>query len=849
MLLSLFKLAMIVSLLIGAVCIETKDSPVKDKAGVESPERRNAVLKEESIDNHEDFLVQKRQSSKHNRYSNDQDPRSRRCSAERRTSRAGVKDLANKMAKDALKSPKMQETMNKLSRVASKPHGTLIATVKVPVPRKSGVKKSRSEQKHDRHKGRRKSKSKRHHRRYKNGHGWKGGSSKRTSDSGRDINSLTKDLSRKEKSLIKCNQAVPDKSPATPKSNVKITHVEDSDYIDFSSPVNTESLVSSKLPENESPVKLHDDERMIDKLMRTTTRDPLKKSPGDQGIEYSDYYSDNDVLEDLAANKIPMQIARSRNSNDRFARETANFTSHRRVDRHVPPQHRNHVARRKNFKYPGKAAKRSFHGYPTRRFVGSNRFLRTDDSRSKDDQYEHLDPMYSVNTDENQQPKQEDPDVFQNEDTSDDDGSNDVQQQNPEQFNYLTQYEVPQEGDFGSMNEAAVPQESMDFPQDENSQLPERFDSPDMQNIENYQPGDTSLQVENFDQNFMNQPRIENVDPSMENINGGYEVQSPSYPVQSYGNLEETQDVGKDVSMQSTNNLPHSNSAMDQPLGKILKSLGINIDADSGDKNQNANLENGNSEKMKVPVLYPDSLERPEEHAPSYLKHGAKAEINRNEVIEKNRAMQSRNGMVGHSRRHSLQNDNQFLPYTDSPAHHMNISIAVQDTKEIATQILDTIMEELEELKLDRSKNNKREGSWSTAQAGVKLDMRVANRTIIVTVSELATPRFHESLLNGTWNVSGHAPFKRGSPFTLIATDNNTKSIAVFVGACRVCQGVDTIAGVWSVARQPKDCRDFQVATSVFNDIFRKTKLSSLRENHNSTGSENGALNHEKRKS
>lgn len=60
--------------------------------------------------------------------------------------------------------------------------------------------------------------------------------------------------------------------------------------------------------------------------------------------------------------------------------------------------------------------------------------------------------------------------------------------------------------------------------------------------------------------------------------------------------------------------------------------------------------------------------------------------------------------------------------------------------------------------------------------------MRVVNRTIIVTLSDLASPRLHESLLNGTWNVSGHVPFKRGSPFTLIATNNNTNSIAVFVG-------------------------------------------------------------------
>lgn len=73
-------------------------------------------------------------------------------------------------------------------------------------------------------------------------------------------------------------------------------------------------------------------------------------------------------------------------------------------------------------------------------------------------------------------------------------------------------------------------------------------------------------------------------------------------------------------------------------------------------------------------------------------------------------------------------------------------------------------------------------GSWSTTQAGVKLDMRVVNRTIVVTVSNFTSSRLQESLLNETWNVSGHVPFKRGLPFTLIATHNYTNSIAVFVG-------------------------------------------------------------------
>jgi len=44
---------------------------------------------------------------------------------------------------------------------------------------------------------------------------------------------------------------------------------------------------------------------------------------------------------------------------------------------------------------------------------------------------------------------------------------------------------------------------------------------------------------------------------------------------------------------------------------------------------------------------------------------------------------------------------------------------------------------------------------------------------------------------------------------------------------CRVCQGIDTIVGVWTIARSPQDCREFQIATNIYNDIFHRTKLSS----------------------
>lgn len=73
-------------------------------------------------------------------------------------------------------------------------------------------------------------------------------------------------------------------------------------------------------------------------------------------------------------------------------------------------------------------------------------------------------------------------------------------------------------------------------------------------------------------------------------------------------------------------------------------------------------------------------------------------------------------------------------------------------------------------------------GSWVTNKAGVRLDMKVLNKSIIVTLANLIPQPLHEGLLNTTWNVTGHAPFRHGAPFSLLAYDNHTKTLAIFVG-------------------------------------------------------------------
>ncbi|XP_046753137.1 uncharacterized protein LOC124416253 [Diprion similis] len=186
---------------------------------------------------------------------------------------------------------------------------------------------------------------------------------------------------------------------------------------------------------------------------------------------------------------------------------------------------------------------------------------------------------------------------------------------------------------------------------------------------------------------------------------------------------------------------------------------------------------------------------------------------------------------------------NVVLPATSSPASFTpkpctpepgNVTLKANETKAVASQILNEIIDELEELKLENPKDERKEGlpcrltgSWVTTRAGVRIDMEVTNHSVRASLDHLTPPPISEGLLNVTWNVTGFAPFQRGGPFTLLATDNHTKTLAVFVGACKVCQGIDTIEGSWTVSREPRDCRDFQMSSSIFNEMFRRTRLFS----------------------
>jgi len=91
---------------------------------------------------------------------------------------------------------------------------------------------------------------------------------------------------------------------------------------------------------NHSPLEHHwkingtlANENMIERLMRTTTKDP-KKHPGDQGIEYSEYYNDNSAEPSKTQSKRDETMF----ENDRIIRQTANnsiFNNFNKFDDHL----------------------------------------------------------------------------------------------------------------------------------------------------------------------------------------------------------------------------------------------------------------------------------------------------------------------------------------------------------------------------------------------------------------------------------------------------------------------------------------------------------------------------------
>ncbi|XP_024939512.1 uncharacterized protein LOC107266474 isoform X2 [Cephus cinctus] len=658
-------------------------------------------------------------------------------------------------------------------------------------------------------------------------------------------------------------------------------------------------------------------ESMIAKLMKTTTRDPRKKSPGDQGVEYSEYYSEGDILNDPPVNKIESKDDdTSKNSRSRLTRQVLNGSSI----------------------YSQESPSNSYIHYLYS--IPKDRYKNIKDRRSEDGVYK------TVNSLQNYVPISQSNSLGQS-----------IEIQNDNDFNYGPKYEslLEKNGNpvypfsSGSQDTMAdtsglqIEQEpSLGYGNDQpqiNFNNNKMFDTGKTFSVSNkeYQYPVPSLLTQAQSRKFnSNQDRYGKVNPlqlsaeheSSERFSSrvGNDLNFILTTQRSLNNILDN----NFLSSSTQNNKMLSPSAFTdniQPLSKLFASLGVNASSSwnhSPGSSSSSTVQSSEATSQTIPSL--SNLTSTNSHqveSTSTLMNITevdKSSFNSGsyELLEKNSkdnwtanrdlnnfdtvgpetnlqmAKPSTNDKTeGQDRQENPKNncttttvpelnpklkgvgeassvppepeevrrkekgkqkeikvmEHHLLPMTTTPAgaidtagstNTSNITAMVNETKEVASQILNKIIDELEELKIDRSKTEQKEGlpckltgSWVTIQAGVRIDMRVTNHTISVSLGILTPQPSYEGLLNTTWNVTGHAPFKRGGPFVLIATDNHTKTLAVFIGACRVCQGIDTIEGMWTVSREPRDCRDFQMATSIFHEILRRTRLySAIREKH-----------------
>ncbi|XP_067006697.2 uncharacterized protein [Anabrus simplex] len=153
-----------------------------------------------------------------------------------------------------------------------------------------------------------------------------------------------------------------------------------------------------------------------------------------------------------------------------------------------------------------------------------------------------------------------------------------------------------------------------------------------------------------------------------------------------------------------------------------------------------------------------------------------------------------------------------------------------------SSKVLLKIMNELEEIKLDRSAAGGKEGlpcqvggSWVSDIAGIRLDMDVmANGTMLVHVANRVPPK-DSGLLTCSWIFEGEAPFQRSGLFSIFAKNPVTKRLASFLGQCRVCGGSEMVTGMWLIAREPRDCRDTHLSVTQHPDVFRREMLHLLK--------------------
>lgn len=135
-------------------------------------------------------------------------------------------------------------------------------------------------------------------------------------------------------------------------------------------------------------------------------------------------------------------------------------------------------------------------------------------------------------------------------------------------------------------------------------------------------------------------------------------------------------------------------------------------------------------------------------------------------------------------------------------------------------------------------------GSWNSYQMGLRFDITLTraadrrlgtaeknNKLLTVEVGERVPPHEHH-IIDNSWKFMGSALNQQGGPFYLYSQNRELSTVATFIGFCRVCGGIDTIFGSWTIMGPSKDCEDITTALENRRDIFRRYNMENKRNQH-----------------
>lgn len=425
-------------------------------------------------------------------------------------------------------------------------------------------------------------------------------------------------------------------------------------------------------------------ESMIGRLMKTTTKDPTKKNSGDQGAEYAEYYNDIDEFDEEMEKRPRARSIRQSytmsspyNRNPLYTRQKQ-LSSIRKLRK---------IRTDRNFNDNFYGYNDNFQEYQTEKYPKMDRENFDTNSlirKSSGDQY-----TLPLDTD--------DKNVYNNYEF------NLGTLRSGQEQNYPNNY-----GSLAQKNDEKYLRPQEDNPMNDQFQLhSEEFFTPQIDNnednaIESKNP--TNIYEEPYEKTFVlpsEQQQLRYIPVYDNNDQGNHLYPANPFKTQTGLSNENNVDTSMDTNKDSMNEplqkvIDISPRKHVQPVERFLNPVYFDSEENSDKKDESKDAATSNQQMARR----------------GFQKGVKKSMSDKSNVYERapiakgndrleEEFVGSKNGVRN---RNSVEED-------VANVHHVNIAVTVNETKEVADQILNRIVDELEEIKMDHSTDKNNEGN------------------------------------------------------------------------------------------------------------------------------------------